>query len=180
MFKTKLFQGLLPIAAIIAIAAVPASASVIGIALPNEILFTGVCGDCAGDALAVLTLKTSNTAGASLTGSNFVSFSYFGTNLVNPFTIDNGDPGFFVSGNLPAALPDTANITIEGDGYTFVSQLSGTWSVSVPLQLVAADNGLSSAYTGAPEPATMALVGLGLTAVVFAGRWRRVSHSLAA
>jgi hypothetical protein len=148
-------------------AAASASASVI------SFTFTGACSDCyggAGNALGTLTLSATYTLGSPITNANFSSFTYNGTNLQGPFTITNSTPDLSVSGSLPLSLPGTATISIDGfvggNFYEFNTSTSGAWSVTMPGTDMGTVSSFSAQSTGAPEPATIALLGLGLLFVI--------------
>ena len=98
------FKALMFMAAVVA---VPASAdSLIPIELFN---YTGTCTDCTFST-GTLELFGGYTLGSPVTSSNFVDFTYM-SNLLN-FSIDQSDPGFSVSGSLPATLPGAATLLI--------------------------------------------------------------------
>ena len=155
--------------------ATPASAGMIANQSYN---FTGACSDCfsgKGNATATLTLTGNYTLGTAITGSNFVNFTYNGTNLLAGFSINPGDGGFGVSGNL-MNIPGFNNLSVSKSGSQFMSFSSGSWCAG---SACTNDFGTlrsgtySAASTGAPEPATMGLLGLGLVAMTVAGRLRR-------
>jgi hypothetical protein len=138
------------------------------ISLPEEYTFVGVCSDCTGDGIGVLTLEN-YVLGESLFG-HFESFSYR-SNLTK-FTIDLGDfKG--IAGTLPPTLPSTASVTIEGTGVSFVSETSGLWCTG-DAAACGTDIGRASSWRvgGIPEPATWAMLILGFCGLGFVA-WRR-------
>ena len=146
--------------------------------------FKGTCAanDCTGFGVGQLTLNTSSTTFSS---SNFVSFTYM-SNLVN-FTISSPTEFVTTSGSL-INLPGPAQTLIQDATYTFVSNLSGSWSVGRtvfatvdpgPIELLQDDdNGPTSVWTaaaGVPEPASWAMMIAGFGAVGCAMRRRKVA-----
>lgn len=141
--------------------------------------FTGVCSDCSGDASAQLVLS-GYTLGDSITSSEFVSFTYDGTNLFPSYTFGSADLAS-ISGSLPASLPGTADLSVtcfEAAGcpgaralLTFSSTTSGTWSLSSSGG--GADQGIDGAWslTSAPEPADGFLLATGLLLLAAGRRW---------
>jgi hypothetical protein len=156
-----------------ALAAVPASAD----AIYN---FVGVCGDCysgEGSVTATLDLSDSNTT-ISLT--NFVSFSYGGSDMMSGYDVVAGDPGLSVSGSL-VGLPGTANVEID-NVFTFFSSFSGgnrdgTWStgnMGITGNVTTTDDqgtphtwSAATNSSTAPEPATVGMIAGALAGIVF-------------
>lgn len=153
--------------------AVPASASRIDFTFD----FSGVCTDCNqsthAPATATLVLNGNYVIGATIVAADFVTFTYNGSDLLVPFTILPTDPGFFVTGAIPNDLPGTANITVDNGTWGFNSisggGSDGSWSV---VNTSLGDFGTAHTWssTAVPEPATVALLGLGLASVAFLGR----------
>jgi len=129
----------------------------------NEVYsWSGVCTDCSMENVTgTLTLGGTYTLGSEITTSNFVSFSYSGSNLLSPFTILDSEV-VSIAGLLPLTLPGAANLTI----------LANISSVSVPFETVSngfwcagsdclGDMGGNSTYSAAvssiPEPGSIAL-----------------------
>lgn len=80
--------------------------------------FTGVCSDCTGNGIGILTLQN-YTQGRLMEPADFVSFTY-SSNLTN-FTIPAGATGFNINGTLPATLPASPSVSISGNGIVFAS-----------------------------------------------------------
>ena len=143
--------------------------------------FTGVCGDCVGpgsngQATATLVL-TDYIQGQQIQAGNLVSFTYDGSDMIQPFTIsaDDFQYGGYIQGIIPTGLPAYANFAIGSPyGPTFESNDSGSWRV-----MVASDIGASGLWGGGspttggavPEPGAFLLTAGGIAAIV-ARRWR--------
>jgi PEP-CTERM motif-containing protein len=145
---------------------IPASASI-----PlNVFNYTGTCTDCTFSN-GTLELFAPYTLGTPITTSNFVNFFYT-SNLVT-FGINQGDPGFFVSGSLPSLLPGPATILIEDNQWEFSSSSDGSWFVND--FLLGQDNGPSNTWSSAsastPEPGTILMLAVGLAALT--ARYKR-------
>jgi PEP-CTERM motif len=153
---------------LIALGVVPASASI-----PLDVFnYTGTCTDCTFSN-GQLELFAPYTLGAAITSSNFVNFTYT-SNLLN-FSINQDDPGFSVSGSLPSVLPSPADLVIEDDLWEFSTSSSGSWFVedlSIPRDF-GPNNIWAGAASSAPEPGTIAMLGLGLAAAGIRARYRR-------
>jgi hypothetical protein len=124
--------------------------------------FAGVCSDCNGDGTGTLTLTGNYVQGSAFTASDFVSFTYSGTDLFGPFTITAGAIGLSVSGNIPAVLPAAATVSISDAAFFFDSNVDGTWEVGSNRE---GDFGFSNTWSmgsAVPEPAALVLTGLGL------------------
>ena len=139
----------------------------------TQFTFTGVCSDCAGSAIATLTV-TGFTPGLAfnLDLSDFVSFSYAGTNLRGPFVITaSDDPTVF--GSLGPAFPNPylVHVEIPSTPSGFDSELDGSWAVA---DQGIDDQGASSSWDVAtPEPATAAIAGFGVLALAMISRYAR-------
>ena len=116
--------------------------------LQQTYYFNATCSDCAVAAnsatygvLGTLVLQ-GYTAGDAITESNFVSFTYSGSNLIPGFTVDleeymvvgASDPVtsgvYALSGAIPASLPSAAEFEIAfGDGLGFKSEADGSFYV---------------------------------------------------
>lgn len=135
--------------------------------------FTGTCSDCSGTATATLTLGN-YTLGQPITTSNFYSFTYNGTNLVNAFTINLSSPSLSVSGSITTIPgPNTVSIT-SGTTNAFNSNANGQWFVGF-----LSDIGSTSTWTAAatppstPAPPTIVLLTMGILAVAAFFWWQR-------
>jgi hypothetical protein len=124
--------------------------------------FSGLCSDCSGSVTATLTLAN-YTQGDPLTATNFIAFTYGGSNLLPGFTI-LADDLVFIEGAIPASLPATARVIIIGDlsptPMGFLSDPSSFWTAGIPIE----DNGTNGIWSVAavPEPASWALLGASL------------------
>jgi hypothetical protein len=137
--------------------------------------FHGTCSDCSGTATATLVLSN-YTLGQAITGANFVSFTYNGTNLQVPFTI-TASTLQSVSGSM-TTIPGANTFEVVASNLNeieFESQVNGSWFCGL------GDSGTLGTWTGAPPttpaPPTSLLVGVGLLAFAAFGFWRR--HRLA-
>ena len=119
--------------------------------LQQTYYFNANCSDCAVAAnsatygvLGTLVLQ-GYAAGDAITESNFVSFTYSGSNLIPGFTVNLvdytvvGGPGpvtagvFALSGAIPDPLPSAAEFEIAfGDGLGFRSEADGSFFVCGP------------------------------------------------
>jgi len=175
------------------IAASCGTATATGVAVPVVYNFLGDCADCAAAAgtgsypvTAHLTLAD-YVPGTTLDNSNFVRFSYDGSNLLDPYVVtpsggfSDAPPwrhGFYqIEGNLVIGGPQTLNLQF-GDGLEFTLDApggSGDWFTcgvangkyyGVPCSWqINHDNGTVGAFVGSapvPEPAGYVLMGLGL------------------
>jgi hypothetical protein len=131
--------------------------------------WSGTCTQgCTGTATAVLTLGDSYTPGTPLLAADFISFSYSSSS--GSYNIP-GDAAFLQligsSGALPVlsgvTLSGPINIDFVGDGTIFDVNSNGVWnSVFIPVAGIT-DSGNSHIWERRiPEPATLALLGLGL------------------
>ncbi len=140
--------------------------------------FSGQCSDCVGTGAATLNV-TNYVPGAALDNSNFVSFSYAGTDLLAAYSFNTVD---FFSGNIDLA-PGFYNVSIIHSPYQFLTNTEGDWSTTGPVPVDMVDDfGLAGTWSGAlttagvPEPATwaMMLAGFGL---IGAAMRRRKAYS---
>ena len=87
--------------------------------------FVGACSDCSGNGTGTLELTGGYVQGSAITVSNFVSFTYNGTDLFGPFTILAGAPGLHASGSIPSVLPAVATVSISDADFYFDSSVDG-------------------------------------------------------
>ena len=127
--------------------------------------FAGQCTDCTGTATGSLVLQD-YTLGQQIGDTNFVSFSYGGTDLFAPYTITAADkPSLF--GSIDPTLPSAESIDISDDAVVFTSTSGGYWCTGVAFSC-SLDNGPTHLWSAAaaaipvPEPMTLGLLGGGL------------------
>ena len=136
--------------------------------------FSGHCSDCAGDVTARLVLQN-YSQGNTLNPTEFVSFTYDGSNLLSPYSILPATPLFNVSGNIPGALPGAADFHVGDPSHFFGLLPSGFWQTGDPNLGDFGNSGSFSpnAPSSVPEPATMLLMGAALAAAGVARRLRK-------
>lgn len=134
--------------------------------------FAGQCSDCTGTATASLVLQD-YTLGQQIGDGNFVSFTYDGTDLAQPYVVLAADkPALF--GSIDPTLPSAQFINVSDSAVQFSSDTSGYWCTG-PAFSCSFDNGpthlwsaAAAASTPVPEPITLTLLGgslLGLAAL---------------
>ncbi|MDR3439438.1 PEP-CTERM sorting domain-containing protein [Telmatospirillum sp.] len=104
------------------------------------------------------------TLGNNITADNFVSFTYDGSNLLPKYTITS-DEIMYIKGSLPGDLPGSARIGLETSAYVFFgSDVDGSWFTGsvTPDDQGGAGTWSVASSTPVPEPACLALLGIGL------------------
>ena len=126
--------------------------------------FAGICSDCTGIGAGELVLNN-YSLGTAIDSSNFVSFTYDGTDLLPAFTIMSGQE-VLISGSISEPLPGAETFLLFGSDQYFSSSSSGFWCVG---NGCLADFGLNHVWSAVdatsntvPEPMTFALLGGGL------------------
>jgi hypothetical protein len=166
------------------------SAHAAAVAIPTTTYeFSANCQDCAEKAGTTdyvvhgqLVLAASYVLGTTIDPSQFVSFTYDGSNLLPPLTIYNPMfpppvppvPNEFAGtllpgGELPATLPGppAAEIGLQLDSQAGVKVLilpNGEWSIGQP----PGDFG-DNAIFAVPEPSTWAMLLIGFAGLAYAG-----------
>ncbi len=133
--------------------------------------FTGTCSDCSGTVSGVLQLEN-YTDGAQIGASNFISFTYNGSNLFNPYTLNseaylsgtlgtsNSSDSFFITGY------DANNIFVGFNS----TEASGIWSTGIQQPADTGTNAVWSQVNVISEPGSLALVGIGILGVTASRR----------
>ena len=191
------FTRLLAVAGAALLAAASASHAAVPVPV-QSFSFYGDCLDCTlnsqpGQPMATLVLTIGYQPGSPIGNTNFVSFSYVGSNLVDPYTVVPFNPdrslGQFAAYSIAGAMdgsPGPKSFLIEfDDGLRFESLSSGGWYTCAP--------GPSKGYYSGtcdylnnddfgergswnqpiPEPGTYGLMALGLGVLGIAARRRR-------
>lgn len=142
--------------------------------------FSGVCSDCTGTATGTLVLTSDFVLGVStISTSNFVSFTYSGTDLLPAFTISSGDLGLSVSGTFAGSMPASyADVHLSNRSFSFDTYLQpadGIWVAGFNKKFGDQGNTYSwnAASTSVPEPATLGLIGAGLAGLAVVGLRRK-------
>jgi hypothetical protein len=134
--------------------------------------FSGDCFDCyqgEGSVSATLTV-TGYALGDEITTKNFVSFTYNGSDLLGAFTVADADviDDGFVNGAIGSPLPGPYEFSVDGGGHLFQSYISdseGFWCAGASCASDVGNNAVWSQGASVPEPASIAMFGLGLAAV---------------
>ena len=185
----KFFKFLVPglAASLIGLLNLPAQASAVAPPPPlfSTLFFIGNCEDCAAalhrpDYAVTARLVLQNYfQGSLISPTNFVSFSYNGSNLLDPYSILSSSSPLTVSGNISFAMPGANEFHVTGVNLTGVNRyfdlfIGGRWDTGVPPRRTA-DNGGSGTFgpNAVPEPATMLLMGAALAAAGLARRRRQ-------
>jgi MYXO-CTERM domain-containing protein len=136
--------------------------------------FEGTCSDCSGTVTGVLTLSGSYAAdiGQSI-GTDFSSFTYNGSNLLGPFTINSLSSGLAVSGTLEVS-PSVPNLSIADTANNFRIISLGNWcaGTTAPCATGSPDMGISGDLS-TPEPGTAPTALLGALGLAGLSLWRR-------
>jgi hypothetical protein len=143
--------------------------------------FTGTCSDCTGTATATLFLVDTYVPGTNtMNTADVISFTYNGTDLFGPYTIDQSNITF-INATMPTAS-GFADFFIGSQscascqGIQFQSFLSdGTWSTG--LNGTSTDMGTQGVWgapVATPEPSAFLLIGAGLGGVALLKRRRAV------
>ncbi len=125
--------------------------------------FEGTCLDCTGTATAELVLQD-YTQGAAIDATNFVRFTYAGTNLLPGYAITPPELGG-ISGSIPATPGGHALFAIRSSDLTrtFFTGTGGGWCTGAECRR---DEGTAAVWSAAPrpiaEPVSFALVASGL------------------
>ena len=192
----KMLKKVLGLAAGLVLAFSAATSAQAAISINTNFYFDGACADCTapggGSTTVTGTLTLSNyTASDAITLSNFVSFTYNGSNIVDPFTAEAGGPNaaYFVSGSMTNVPGFNDFLVVFADGLYFQTFSGGGFNLCASgpsgyyanecqsYQFVPADTGRPANWNnqprqGVPEPGSLALVGLAITALAIARRRR--------
>jgi hypothetical protein len=116
-------------AALLAVAAsAPAHATLTGTV--HGLYFSGTCTDCTGTVRAYLSFDE-YTIGTPLQRANFYGFSYSGSNLLAPYSIEgDGDPTTVLSTTV-IKPSGHGSFRIHDDKHFFTVNLDGSWETGI-------------------------------------------------
>ncbi len=137
--------------------------------------FSGTCTDCIGTATATLVLAGGYALGTPITSSNFVSFTYNGSNLTAPFTYTPSTVNFAVNGSMTNIPGGNAFFTAGGsNSLDFITNTNGTWFVGLSDEGTAGTwSTATSSVSPTPAPSTGILLILGLMCLMAFAVWQR-------
>lgn len=141
----------------------------------SQFNFSGICNDCNQNqslpgfhkpVTAELFLNNYKL-GDQISGQNFVSFHYDGSNLYHAFTIDKNNVNPYYLSGVMTTLSGFENFMVLSNTDFFTSStFGGYWSLGSATTFfnnLDDDNGSNGTFTKAvPEPGSIALLGLGL------------------
>lgn len=141
----------------------------------SQFNFSGICNDCNQNEslpgfhkpVTAELLLNNYKLGDQISGLNFVSFHYDGSNLYHAFTIDKNNVNpFFLSGAMTTLSGFENFMVLSNTDFFTSSTFGGFWSLGSATTFfnnLDDDNGSNGTFTKAvPEPSSIALLGLGL------------------
>lgn len=158
----QLMRKLFAAATLALAASAPAHATLVG--TYETLYFSGTCIDCAGTAVGTLWFR-SFTVGTPLVRSNLFGFSYGGSNLFAPFSIDADDNAEAIA-FLRVRESGYGHFTIRNDKYFFTVLFDGTWSTGLnvpnvpPVPPCTPSCGGGSGHPGGPFAADYGINGM--------------------
>ena len=162
--------------------------------------WVGNCSDCTAIGNGSSTVVSGTlvlqdyTLGDAISAAHLVSFSYSGSNLVDPYTVTPDNSVYYMAGNIDSAQGPGRFELAWDDGLHFETQTTGAWSTCAPG--INPKTGLSVYYGGSncdfgrsintdfgtggtfstaavPEPGIWALMGAGLGVIAVVRRRRQ-------